>query len=724
MNQLKTQSKSTWLYQWIESNLAWTCRLGCSAAIATAVFSCGAIAMAADADPQVTKALSFKPRQANVSYDLVDPTDIANCTARFEARDGVDGLSIYSPSGQLIRRFLDTNNDRQVDQWCYFKDGIEVYRDIDSDFNSTADEYRWLGTNGTRWALDKNEDGVIDGWKRISPEELTIEVIEALKSGDTKRFRSLLLNSDEMTALGLGEEKASALASRIESTVSGFEDFVKSQKSLKNFQPTTRWAHFAADKPGLIPAGTEGSTKDVVAYENVIAIVEDGGASTQVFIGTIVQVDGLWKLTDCPRIITEGNAVADGGFFFPAVAANRSATTPVTTGGLSSAMQALLVDLEKLDSEIAAQPEAKKLASLHNARSETLMKLIDAAKGTSEMELWVRQFVDSVSSATMQSEFDGMPALRKMETTLSSMSGGKELLPYVVYSMINTEYQVESLKPNANFSRLQDKYMEQLESFADKFSSSPFAADAMIQIALNSELSAEEENAKKWYNRVVTDFSNTIEGKKAKGALNRLNLENRKFAISGKTIDNKTVETAKFAGKPIVIHYWASWCEPCKQDMAALQKLLSRRPNAFQVVGINLDNNRDRAILALEQTQASWPHIFDGQAFESDLAVGLGVLSVPVTILIDKDGVVAMSGTHFSSDMEANLESMLVGTKAPASQATGNARPNNVPVGTNANAGRQAPNIPANARVGGTNQQGGQSNNTNGSRPGSQPPRK
>ncbi len=115
-------------------------------------------------------------------------------------------------------------------------------------------------------------------------------------------------------------------------------------------------------------------------------------------------------------------------------------------------------------------------------------------------------------------------------------------------------------------------------------------------------------------------------------------------------------------------------------------KNVDRRPNAFQVVGINLDNERERALSALEQTTAKWPHIFDGEGFRERSRGRLGVLSVPVTILIDKDGVVAMSGSHFSSDMETKLEEMLASSRGTPNQAA-NAKP--------------APNIPTNARVNG-----------------------
>ena len=72
----------------------------------------------------------------------------------------------------ILRRFVDTNDDNVVDQWSYYKDGLEVYRDIDSTFNGKADQYRWFNTGGSRWAIDANEDGVIDSWKSISAEEV------------------------------------------------------------------------------------------------------------------------------------------------------------------------------------------------------------------------------------------------------------------------------------------------------------------------------------------------------------------------------------------------------------------------------------------------------------------------------------------------------------------------------------------------------------------------
>ena len=72
-------------------------------------------------------------------------------------------------------------------------DGLEVYRDIDADFNGKPDQCRWFNTAGTRWGLDTNEDGKIDRWKEISAEEASDELVRALGRERPTRFARLLL---------------------------------------------------------------------------------------------------------------------------------------------------------------------------------------------------------------------------------------------------------------------------------------------------------------------------------------------------------------------------------------------------------------------------------------------------------------------------------------------------------------------------------------------------
>lgn len=622
----------------------------------------GTLATAQQPDQLVATGLSYSPRQTNVSYDRVDPKDESRCTGKYETRNGADGLMIYTPDGQTLRRFADTNGDRNVDQWCYFKEGIEVYRDIDSDFNGVADQYRWLGTEGLRWGIDKNEDGKIDTWKLISPEEVTMEVVEAIKSSDEERFRRLVLTESELKSLKLGEGTQTQLAERIVKARPLFVEFAQSQKGNMK---SAKWAHFAADKPGLIPEGTEGSTQDVVAYENVIAIVETEEGSQQLLVGTMIQVGNSWRLSDAPRWLSGGTVASESGFFFPTAAVPRPGSNESGEGGMSQALQAMLTDLDKVDT--ALRDSTGDATGLHEERAKILRRLIQSSQGTEDMGSWIRQFADSVSSAVQTGAYpDGLEKLREMETSLNDIPGAKEFLPYVAFRVITTDNLVQLSAPKANYAVIQDSHMANLERFTEAYPNAPEAAEAMIQIGLNHELGSEEKEAETWYRKVATNFPNTESGQKASGAIARLNLEGKTLNLRGKTLDGKDFQTVG----PTIVHYWATWCEPCKADMVELRKVQAKYAKQnLQIVGVNLDTDPRSAVAFLKENanKYPWAHIHEQGGFQSDLAVKLGVFSVPVTILIDGKGVVVKRTAHFSTEMSAALDQMM--ESAPKNQA-------------------------------------------------------
>ncbi|MCG8651601.1 MAG: thioredoxin, partial [Pirellulales bacterium] len=129
------------------------------------------------ATPTVEAALGLQPVQPSVEYELVPADAVKDCKVVDLKVPGWSGWEVIGPDGATLRRFADTNADKKVDLWSYFRFGIEVYRDIDQDFNGKADQYRWLNTGGTRWGLDKDEDGKIERWIQISAEEVSAELV-------------------------------------------------------------------------------------------------------------------------------------------------------------------------------------------------------------------------------------------------------------------------------------------------------------------------------------------------------------------------------------------------------------------------------------------------------------------------------------------------------------------------------------------------------------------
>ncbi|MFO0920948.1 MAG: redoxin domain-containing protein [Pirellulales bacterium] len=609
------------------------------------------------ADDQLNKALGYAPRQADVSYEKIAATEFDKCSGKIEKRGGVDGYLVRNPNGQPLRWFADTNGDRNVDQWCYFQNGVEVYRDIDSDFNGVADEYRWLGTAGLRWGVDSNEDGKIDRWKMISAEELTAEIVEAVRTKDPDRFQRLLLSSDDLESLGLGSDKLEQLKDRIKNAGSDFSEFVKSQKMIGK---DSRWVSFGASRPGMIPKGTDGSTEDLVVYENAVAVVEDGANKPQqLIVGTLVQVQGSWRLADVPKAGSD-SVVAESGIFYPASTRMVSAET----NNSNNALQALYNSLDQIDSKMAKAAEAQK-SKLHDERADILEKIISASETEEEIGSWVRQFADTIGAAAQTGEFtEGVDRLKRFERAMAASSKLQPFQSYVAFRAITAEYVQNVSAPNSDFAKVQKDYLGQLEKFVADFPKSTDSAEALVQIGLSSELAGETEEASKYYAQAARDYGSTLNGRKAEGATRRLNMVGKKLPLTAKTMDGKNFDLRDYKDQVVIIHCWATWCDPCKADMNKLRELQARfaKSRSLSVVGINVDESQPKAQAFLKEGKFNWTQLWDS-GMDSELAVKLGAISLPVTIVVNGQGTVISSTTHFSPDVEKKVEELLTPSK-------------------------------------------------------------
>ena len=87
--------------------------------------------------------------------------------------------------------------------------------------------------------------------------------------------------------------------------VASFNTLAARQKTIGS---DATWVQFSAGRPGIVPAGTDQSTKDLRVYENVMAIAESGGKHVQVLVGTLVQVGDAWRVIDCPSRWSKGRS--------------------------------------------------------------------------------------------------------------------------------------------------------------------------------------------------------------------------------------------------------------------------------------------------------------------------------------------------------------------------------------------------------------------------------
>lgn len=606
--------------------------------------------------PSAKEALKLAPRQADVDFERPKEADLAKCAIKAEAVDGRTGWVVRGPAGQILRQFIDSNGDNVVDLWCYYSDGLEVYRDIDSNFNGKADQYRWLNTAGTRWGLDDDEDGKIDSWKQISAEEVSAEAVAALARRDSARFARLLLTDDELRALGLGPDKAAAIKEKIAAAPEAFKALASHQKALS---AKANWVQFGGMRPALIPSGSEGSSKDLLVYENVISTTDTDGKLGQVVIGTLVRVGDLWRLIGSPEMLddTKGEFATSNSFLVPY---GRTRAVGGATGGVDEKTQQLLQRLEQLDQRAGKAANAKEQTAIAIERCDLLEQIANSST-LEDRAQWIRSLAESISAGVQAGTLpDGIERLKALYEQLAKEGGNEDVAGYVRFRQLTSQYN-QALQAGTDFPKVQKKWMAALRQYVEDYPRSEDAAEAMLQLGTNEEFAGEDEEAKKWYGQIVDGFPKSGLAQKAAGAIRRLDSVGQAIKLHGAGANGKPVDLSQFRKKVVLIHYWATWCEPCKGELSLIKEAVAKYgKDGFTVISISLDNRKEDLTGYLRKHPLPWSHIFEEGGYDSRLASELGVITLPTMLLVDQDGKVVNRGIN-ATELDHELNGLVKG---------------------------------------------------------------
>lgn len=116
---------------------------------------------------------------------------------------------------------------------------------------------------------------------------------------------------------------------------------------------------------------------------------------------------------------------------------------------------------------------------------------------------------------------------------------------------------------------------------------------------------------------------------------------------------------AALRGEPVVVNFWAPWCDPCRQEaptMAAVAQAFAGKPVAF--VGVAYDTNQHDVLSFLQQYGITYPC---GPDNGTSIAEAFGVGGLPVTVVIDRQGRITHTfvGPANKTALEAAIQSAL-----------------------------------------------------------------
>ncbi|WBM74774.1 TlpA family protein disulfide reductase [Saprospira grandis] len=105
------------------------------------------------------------------------------------------------------------------------------------------------------------------------------------------------------------------------------------------------------------------------------------------------------------------------------------------------------------------------------------------------------------------------------------------------------------------------------------------------------------------------------------------------------TPEGKMLKLSDLRGKVLLVDFWASWCGPCRRENPNVRKVYEKyKDQGFEILGVSLDNNRDRWLKAIEKDGLDWYHVSDLKGWSSAPAKLYGVRGIPFTLLLDAEG--------------------------------------------------------------------------------------
>ena len=108
------------------------------------------------------------------------------------------------------------------------------------------------------------------------------------------------------------------------------------------------------------------------------------------------------------------------------------------------------------------------------------------------------------------------------------------------------------------------------------------------------------------------------------------------FAMT--TFDGVRFDLAEHIGRPIVINFWASWCVPCRREAGTLEGAWrASREAGVLFVGVDTDDLEADAREFVREFGVTYPNGLDP---DGEITVDYGVIGLPVTFFVNREGVI------------------------------------------------------------------------------------
>ena len=107
-------------------------------------------------------------------------------------------------------------------------------------------------------------------------------------------------------------------------------------------------------------------------------------------------------------------------------------------------------------------------------------------------------------------------------------------------------------------------------------------------------------------------------------------------ALKLRDLQDQPVDLAAMRGRVVLVNFWATWCEPCREEMPALERLREKlKGRGFEVITVNFGESSGTVTRFLSSLKVSVPVLLDPHKEAAD---AWKVRGLPMTFLVDSGG--------------------------------------------------------------------------------------
>jgi thiol-disulfide isomerase/thioredoxin len=185
-----------------------------------------------------------------------------------------------------------------------------------------------------------------------------------------------------------------------------------------------------------------------------------------------------------------------------------------------------------------------------------------------------------------------------------------------------------------------------------EFPNGPEGYDILLTLAESSDLAKMQEYgyfmAQSGGPKALTNLGN--------GLLHRLDIIGKPLPIAFTAQDGREVDLTTLSNKVVLVDFWATWSQDCVRDIPELKELYGQyHTNGFEIVGINFDDDTNKAAGFIQSQGLAWPQYFGGRdnKFGHDYALN----TLPAEWLVDRKGIV--QDIHGTMDLDAKVAKLM-----------------------------------------------------------------